>query len=239
MSNWTNTKLSQSSSSIPNSDVSLRKKHYRARGCRGGASRKGRKKQLGRQQPHDDREAQENLDPSNSNVPTSGFIAKDIHDIDDHDASNVLAPSQSHNIVSDKHSYTSNVKSQGPEKVTFAPHSSHHTSSEKHLYNNNIVEPSKDGTKLHKFIHPFAGRGNKNLPSQTNPEKTTTMSILPKESDGNIELLLDESAPIERPVSPASSGTKASPARSPGFSFFSISPRSYLTGRKSKVQKLN
>lgn len=217
-SSWSNPKPSQSSSAHPN-DASLKKKHYRARGCRGGASRKGRKKQLNRQQ-HDERELQENLDPCPSTtLPTSGFIPEDI----EVEPKQILVTSSSHH--NNINSYEKNQK-----KVTFAPHT------EKHSYINHNIEP-KEG-KRHKFMHTFAGFGHK----QTVPPQAykTSMSILPQESDvdGNIELLLDENANPNSAVSPTNRATitKGSPARSPGFSFFSISPRSYLTGRKSKAQ---
>lgn len=209
---WATSKPSQGSTTHIN-DASLKKKHYRARGCRGGASRKGRKKQINH---HVEREGQENLDPlPSTSLPPSGFIAKDINDDEPKEE---FSASQSHNINS--------YKSQ--KKVTFSSHT------EKHLY---AAEPKEK----RKFMHSFAGFGHKAVPPQ---QVKTSMAILPSESDaeGNIELLLDENAnPNSAVASPANRAIikGSSPARSPGFSFFSISPRSYLTGRKSKAQKVN
>lgn len=226
-SSWsTTTRPSQSTVAHPNSDA-LKKKHYRARGCRGGASRKGRKKQLNRQPSNEDREEQDDLYPS-PNLPTSGFIASDIEDDE------LSKENQTHD---GKHSYEQANSSQPPKKVTFAPHNP----TETHSYSNDIFIESKEGFKLHKFMHPFAGFGKSTSPIITQ-QKSPPMAILPKESDaeGNIELLLDENAHPNSAVSPANrTAAKGSPARSPGFSFFSISPRSYLTGRKSKAQKLS
>ena len=237
MSNWTSSKPSKNAGGNSNEDVRLKKKHYRARGCRGGASRKGRKKHPNRQQ-HDDREAQENLDPSpNTDLPTSGFVPNEVEETE---PKKILVQSQN---VSSKHSCQGIVEGdRRHKKVTFAPTPSHHNSCEKHSYNHSIIDSSKEGTKRHKFMHTFGGRGHKSttVQAQAQAQERIPLSILPKESDGNIELLIDESANHKRAISPANrSNAKDSPARSPGFSFFSISPRSYLTGRKSKAQKLN
>ena len=224
----------------PSSDS--KKKYYRARGCRGGASRKGRKKQFNRQQHHDDRQevlVQEiSLDPTpNKNLAASGFVAKDLQKTDDQGKEVLFEHTSLDNISSINHSYTDSTKmgDRCHKKVTFAP--SHYNSS--HTYNHYFTDTSKEGTKIHKFMHPFTGRGNKNTPQSV--QAPPHLSILPKESDGNIELLLDENCNPNHAFSPANRANtaKESPARSPGFSFFSISPRSYLTGKKSKVQKLN
>lgn len=235
MSNWASSKPSKNAGGNSNEDARLKKKHYRARGCRGGASRKGKKKHLTRQQ-HDDHGAQENLDPTpNLNVPTSGFVTNEVMQTD---PKQILDQSQSHPDVSSKHSYHGIVEGdQCHKKVTFAPTPSHHILREKHSYNHIITDSSKEG-KRNKFMHTFGGRGHKSTTVQA--QERIPLSILPKESEGNIELLLDESARHKRAISPANrTNAKDSPARSPGFSFFSISPRSYLTGRKSKAQKLN
>ena len=233
-SNWSTTAMpSQSTGARPNSDA-LKKKHYRARGCRGGASRKGRKKQLNRQPSNDDREELDDLNPSPS-LPTSGFVANDI---DDEQSSKVSGQNQPQNV---QPSYDQ-ADNPPPKKVTFAPHNP----TETHSYSSHNFIESKEGggSKLHKFMHPFAGFG-KSAATTTQPKSPTShMAILPKESDaeGNIELTLlpDENSHPNSIISPAHrTGVKGSPARSPGFSFFSISPRSYLTGRKSKAQKLS
>ena len=223
---------------MPNSDAILKKKQYRARGCRGGASRKGRRKQQSRLS-HDDREAQENLDPSHNGMHPACFVEKDIH-----------------------------AKDQGHKEI-LAEKFHHNTFTEKHSFKNNI-DTSKEGQKRHNFIYTskkygsdaftaFAGRNSNKSASQVNPQVLgPSMCILPKESDGNIELLLgnhtknqdvnavleDENANLKRAHSPVHhsgiNADKESAAPSPGgFSFFSISPRSYLSGRKSKTPKLD
>lgn len=223
---------------VPNSDAILKKKHYRARGCRGGASRKGRKKQQYRLS-HDDREARENLDPSPNGMHPACFGEKHIQ-AKDQGHKEILVENRRHNTVTEKYSFQNNI------------------------------DPSKEGQKRHNFIYTskkygsdaiaaFAGRNsNKSVPQVKPQVYGPSMSILPKESDGNIELLLgyhtknqdlnaalgDENSNFKRAHSPMHhSGINAdreSAAPSPGgFSFFSISPRSYLTGRKSKTQKLN
>ena len=204
------------------------------------ATRKGKKKQFNRKQ-HDDRQevtVQDNiLDPTpNKNLAASGFIAQDIQKTDDQGKEVLGELTSLQNISSANHSYIDGTKKgeRCHKKVTFAP--SHYNSS--HTYNH-FTDTSTEGTKLHKFMHPFAGRGNKNTPKAV--RAPPSLSILPKESDGNIELLLNENCNPNHAISPPNRANtvKESPARSPGFSFFSISPRSYLTGKKSKVQKLN
>lgn len=225
---------SQNAASQPNSDVSLKKKHYRARGCRGGASRKGRKKQMSHRELHYDREAQENLDPApNTLLPTSGFTPKDVNTMDDQGIKKAFAPSHSHtNLLPHQHSYTANAKvNQGYKKVTFAPYQTHHIASEKHSYSH-FIDSSKEGPKRHKLMHSFSGRQNTPTP---NPQVETAVSL--KESQGIPDFMIHGS---KRAISPAIRTTKESPARSPGgFSFFSISPRSYLTGTTTKSQKLH
>ena len=232
-----NTLHASAGSHHPSSDA--KKKYYRARGCRGGASRKGKKKQFNRKQ-HDDRQevtVQDNiLDPTPNKNLASGFITQDIQKTDDQGKEVLGELTSLQNISSANHSYIDGTKKgeRCHKKVTFAP--SHYNSS--HTYNH-FTDTSTEGTKLHKFMHPFAGRGNKNTPKAV--RAPPSLSILPKESDGNIELLLNENCNPNHAISPPNRANtvKESPARSPGFSFFSISPRSYLTGRKSKVQKLN
>jgi hypothetical protein len=232
MTNWAHQNVSENHHG-PNSDAGLKKKHYRARGCRGGATRKGKKK-VQYHQPQDDREAQENMDPLPNKLQLAEFVDKNIIHVKLPDSmKQVLAQQQSQNNISDKHSY-------------------------------NITDnTSKEGPKRHKFIHnskkygsdAFAAwTGRKSIPPVDTPAKAPSMSILPKESDeddGNIELLVGfhedkdvtlttDTSKFKRAHSPVAASTAGSTAPSPGgFSFFSISPRSYLTGKKSKTQKIS
>lgn len=66
VSNNTGGHVSGPSSDFSSAENNRKKKPYRARGCRGGASRKGRKKAPTNDANQDDyREAQENVDPTN------------------------------------------------------------------------------------------------------------------------------------------------------------------------------
>ncbi|EED93444.1 predicted protein [Thalassiosira pseudonana CCMP1335] len=261
--NRSNLNGTNSSSQVSNTDdANAKKKPYRARGCRGGASRKGRKKH----HQQDDREFQENRDPSNG-VPSLGYNDKDKRAKGNQDVEKMGLSIRSSERVETR---TSAPTTHQVQSSYFIKRATKQSRTPDATLNDNsytsIATASTEGSNLHTFTRKSSGTiitSESSTKGETSTQKQQSLSILPKEFDGgNIEILLRDNQQYStdnhsfnlkrstekqnmRSINAAATTIVIGPPKvetttGGGFSFFCISPRSYLTGnKKSKTQRMD
>lgn len=214
--------LNRPSSGGPAIQDNHKKKPYRARGCRGGASRKGRKKQA----TNDDHSRQnEENDPSrlNTNPEKRSHNANATRDGSQHLKYNTTSSGKRESA---KHGCAGSDKTRsidvGPKQnktrtLSILPNNSSHQSESVLSESNESAELSAQAqnganNSEHKPILPGACSETVHLTSKSNVHRA-----------------------IARPASSSAGAKDAHNAGAFSFSFFCISPRSFLSGQRKET----
>ena len=200
--------LNRVNGSVPSTQLDDKRKPYRARGCRGGASRKGRNSRKNQSITHS-RQNEEN-DPSRLNN-NSYFNDSDKYE------------THSDNVKENSHFFSNNKA----RTLSILP-----TGSEMNVCQgtNGLITESTIEIDLLDQSQPvtdsmFSARAAKsNLPD-------VLRERIPKSSTSKGATVFSA---IDRPASTSLTGDGNIGG---GFSFFCISPRSFLSGRKAKTQR--
>lgn len=218
----------------PSSQVNQKKKSYRARGCRGGASRKGRMKQeLSNHSRQDDNE--EN-DPSRLNnnseeqsfkraAPKDGSQPRKVAD-----ASNKRELKRTYEVLSENKS--TNAEDVSPGKMRTLSILPNGTEMDANAFGGEGTH-SDPSTGMNDEQHDGAAVVSNGNKSEVKPILPGTLQEKPAHSTTRSAL-----SAIARPTSSAAKSDAREGGYS-GFSFFCVSPRSFLSGqKKSKSQRL-
>jgi hypothetical protein len=224
--------LNRSSNGGPSVEAMHRKKSYRARGCRGGASRKGRKKQT---LTSESRQDEEN-DPHRLNVNSdqrqfNGDSLGSMRHWKIANASDILD--------TETESSTSDVPDESKSNNRRVhPQRNHRSQS---------LAPSGSGTKIYQGFSGSASDADIEVELLDRSQHPVhfgrgTMPILPMHYDDTQHAMLMPSANCVREISAISmpekrSDTSEGQSAVGGFSFFCISPCSFLSGKREKMER--
>jgi len=217
----------------PSVQVNQKKKPYRARGCRGGASRKGRKKQ-----PIIHTGQNEENDPSRLNNNNSDKLS----------SYNAQAPkecTEHQKPVAMNDHETKHANSGSGVDASKMTTQDHHHNKARAL----SILPNVGGLDANQGPsgHATASNEDFNLVDQAQSHIDSTFirskpilpGVLTDSATRSTNKRVHALSAIARPSS-ASSGGKSDGNSGGGFSFFCISPRSFLSGtKKAKTPKLN
>jgi hypothetical protein len=218
--------LNRTNSGGPSVQSNQKKKPYRARGCRGGASRKGRKKQT----PISDSRQDEENDPYrlNNNCEqrrSSDHLSETIQHCKVFHAADMRASIRSGPIesISDIHSYSQQtVQSQ-------------------------LFVPYGDGSNVHQRTSGTASDANIEVELLDRSKNRDhygrgTMPILPLHCDDTSHAILAASVNGINKIPAVCMPEKRfddtdGQSNGGGFSFFCISPCSFLSGQRKKMER--